>query len=120
MISYNPKNWSTYIFRFHKADTGAKPAPLILCICIYSALIAFFELEFWRLSEESFIRNVPVMHTLPGFAISMLLVFPTNTAYDRFLEIIAEEIEDPFSGDANDVLTEKLSENIQRAVADII
>ena len=36
------------------------------------------------------------------------------------LEIIAEEIEDPFSGDANDVPTEKLSENIQWAVADIL
>ena len=31
-------------------------------------------------------RNLPVMHTLLGFAISMLLVFRTNTAYDRWWE----------------------------------
>jgi putative membrane protein len=36
------------------------------------------------------------------------------------LELIAEEIEDPFSGDANDVPTEKLAQTIQRSVADII
>src|SRR5688572_27005681 len=86
MISYNPKDWFTYIFRIHKADTVSKLAPLILGICIYSALIAFFELEFWRLSDSNYIRNVPVMHTLLGFAISMLLVFRTNTAYDRWWE----------------------------------
>lgn len=86
MISYNPKDWFTYIFRLHKADTVIKLAPLILGICIYSALIAFFELEFWKLSEKSYIKNIPVMHTLLGFAISMLLVFRTNTAYDRWWE----------------------------------
>jgi ion channel-forming bestrophin family protein len=32
------------------------------------------------------VRNVPVMHSLLGFAISMLLVFRTNTAYDRWWE----------------------------------
>ena len=36
------------------------------------------------------------------------------------LELIAEEIEDPFGGDPNDVPTEKLSENIHRTVAEII
>ena len=35
------------------------------------------------------------------------------------LELIAEEIEDPFSGDANDVPTEKLSENIQQSCSRI-
>ena len=36
------------------------------------------------------------------------------------LEMIAEEIEDPFGGDANDVPTEKLAETIRRTVCDII
>jgi putative membrane protein len=36
------------------------------------------------------------------------------------LELIAEEIEDPFGGDPNDVPTEKLSQNIQRTVAEVI
>ena len=36
------------------------------------------------------------------------------------LELIAEEIEDPFGGDANDVPTTKLSETIQKTVAELI
>jgi ion channel-forming bestrophin family protein len=36
------------------------------------------------------------------------------------LELIAEEIEDPFSGDPNDIPTEKLSETIQRSVGEVL
>jgi len=86
MISYNPKDWFTFIFRFHKADTVRKLLPLIIGICLYSALIAWLELEYWKLSDKNYVRNLPVMHTLLGFAISMLLVFRTNTAYDRWWE----------------------------------
>jgi ion channel-forming bestrophin family protein len=86
MISYNPKDWFTFIFRFHKADTFRQLLPLIIGICIYSAIIAFLEMEYWKLTANSYVKNIPVMHTLLGFAISMLLVFRTNTAYDRWWE----------------------------------
>jgi len=36
------------------------------------------------------------------------------------LELIAEEIEDPFGGDANDVPTEKLAQNIQRNINELL
>lgn len=36
------------------------------------------------------------------------------------LELIAEEIEDPFGGDENDIPTEMLAQNIQKHVAEII
>ncbi len=84
MISYNPKEWFTFIFRFHKADTFRKLGPLIIAICLYSGIIAWLELEYWQLSEVSKVKNIPMMHGLLGFAISMLLVFRTNTAYDRW------------------------------------
>ena len=86
MISYNPKEWFTFIFKFHKADTFRKLSTLIIGICIYSAIIAYLELEYWNLSSNSYVRNIPVMHGLLGFVISMLLVFRTNTAYDRWWE----------------------------------
>ena len=86
MISYNPKEWFTFIFRFHKADTFRKLLPLMAGIGFYSAIIAYLELEYWQLSVDSRLRNLPVMHNLLGFAISMLLVFRTNTAYDRWWE----------------------------------
>jgi ion channel-forming bestrophin family protein len=86
MISYKPKDWFTFIFRFHKADTFRQLLPLIIGICIYSAVIAWLEMEFWKLSANNYLKNITVMHTLLGFAISMLLVFRTNTAYDRWWE----------------------------------
>ncbi|MGB3005891.1 MAG: hypothetical protein WBC06_05265, partial [Chitinophagaceae bacterium] len=75
MISYNTKDWFTFIFRFHKADTFRKLLPLIIAICIYSGIIAFLEMDYWKLSDKSYVKNIPVLHTLLGFAISMLLVF---------------------------------------------
>ncbi len=36
------------------------------------------------------------------------------------LELIAEEIEDPFGGDQNDVPTDLLAQNIHRHIAEII
>jgi ion channel-forming bestrophin family protein len=86
MISYNTKDWFTFIFKFHKADTFRQLFPLIIGISVYSGIIAWLELEYWQLSTTSYVRNIPVMHTLLGFAISMLLVFRTNTAYDRWWE----------------------------------
>ncbi len=86
MISYNPKEWFTFIFHFHKADTVRKLFPMIIGICIYSAIIGYLEIEYWKLSDKNYVRNIPVMHGLLGFAISMLLVFRTNTAYDRWWE----------------------------------
>ncbi len=86
MISYNTKDWFTFIFRFHKADTFRQLLPLIIAICTYSGIIAWLELYYWQISDKNYVRNLPVMHSLLGFAISMLLVFRTNTAYDRWWE----------------------------------
>jgi ion channel-forming bestrophin family protein len=86
MISYNPKDWFTFIFRFHKADTFRQLLPMMIGISIFAATVAWAELYYWKLASNSYVRNIPVMHTLLGFAISMLLVFRTNTAYDRWWE----------------------------------
>ncbi len=86
MISYNPKEWFSFIFRFHKGDTFRKLIPIMAGIAVYSAIIAFLEIEYFQLSEASHIKNVTVMHTMLGFVISLLLVFRTNTAYDRWWE----------------------------------
>jgi len=86
MIAYNPKDWFTFIFRFHKADTFRKLLPLIIGICLYSFLIAFLEMEYFKLAETSHVKNIPIMHGMLGFVISLLLVFRTNTAYDRWWE----------------------------------
>jgi len=84
MINYNPKEWVSFIFHIHKADTFRKLWPLMISVAIFSAGIAYLELNYLKLSETNFIKNVGMMHSLLGFVISMLLVFRTNTSYDRW------------------------------------
>lgn len=86
MIAYNPKDWFTFLFRIHKADTVRALLPMILAIAAYSGLIAWLELEYWHLSQNAYIKNLTVLHTLLGLVMSLLLVFRTNTAYDRWWE----------------------------------
>jgi putative membrane protein len=86
MISYNTKDWFTFIFRFHKADTFRTLLPIMFAIGVYAALIGYAEVEYWKLSENSYIKNITIMHGMLGFVISLLLVFRTNTAYDRWWE----------------------------------
>jgi putative membrane protein len=86
MVPYNQKNPFSYVFRFHKADTFRTLLPFILLVMLYSGVVAYLEIEYWQLPETSHIKNISLMHTLLGFAISMLLVFRTNTAYDRWWE----------------------------------
>jgi putative membrane protein len=38
------------------------------------------------LADTSYIKNITIMHGMLGFVISLLLVFRTNTAYDRWWE----------------------------------
>lgn len=86
MIAYNPKDWFSILFRFHKADTFRKLLPLILAIGVYSALVAWLELVLWKVGPDSRVRNLSLIHTTLGLVISLLLVFRTNTAYDRWWE----------------------------------
>lgn len=86
MIDYNPKNWFTFIFRIHKADTFRKLLPLMLAIAVYSAVVVYLETTVFHLPETSHVKNVSLVHTILSFVISMLLVFRTNTAYDRWWE----------------------------------
>lgn len=70
----------------HRSDTARKLFPLILFVVLYSLGIAYWEIEYLHLSANSWVKNIPTLHNLLGFAISILLVFRTNTAYDRWWE----------------------------------
>jgi len=86
MVSYNPKEWFSFIFRFHKTDTSRKLLWLILAFCAYALLIAWLEGSVFHFLETTHLRNISILHSLLGFVISLLLVFRTNTAYDRWWE----------------------------------
>ncbi|WP_128543050.1 bestrophin family protein [Larkinella soli] len=86
MINYNPKEWLRFLISFPKADTVRKLLPFLIGMGVYTSAIAFIILEVFHMKDNSDLRNVSLMHSLLGFVISMLLVFRTNTAYDRWWE----------------------------------
>ncbi len=86
MVKYDPKEWFTIIVKFPKADTFQKLLPLMFYISIFTALVAWVEMYYFHLPDSSHLKNTTVLHTLLGFALSMLLVFRTNTAYERWWE----------------------------------
>lgn len=86
MIFYNPKIWLRFIFNFHRADTLRKMFPLLLAMAAFCFLVAWLEIDVLNVSQSSLLKNTSVLHTLLGFVISLLLVFRTNTAYDRWWE----------------------------------
>lgn len=85
MIHYNPKKWLS-VFSFTKADTLRRLMPLLFAVAVYTLVIVLIEEHWLHLEKEHHLRNIPLMHGLLSFAISMLLVFRTNTAYDRWWE----------------------------------
>ena len=80
MIKYNPKEWFGLIFEFHKSDTLRKLIYVLLIYAGFTTAIVYVELNY--LKFESSIT----VHSLVGFIIGLLLVFRTNTAYDRWWE----------------------------------
>lgn len=81
MQHYNPKDWFGLIFKLHKSDTFRKLFWVLLSLVVFSTLVIYVELEILSVKLSS-----TVMHSLLGFVISLLLVFRTNTAYDRWWE----------------------------------
>lgn len=86
MVQYNPKDWFKFVFQLHRADTFRKLVPFILAVGAYSGIIAWLEMEYWKLSQSSYVKNLTLIHSTLGLVISMLLVFRTNTAYERWWE----------------------------------
>jgi len=80
MIKYNPKDWFGLIFEFHKSDTMRKLMNILIIYGVFIIIITYIEIHYTNF--ESTIS----IHSLVGFIIGLLLVFRTNTAYDRWWE----------------------------------
>lgn len=85
-MTHGSKSWIWALSHFHRADTFRKLLPTLLLLALVTALTAWFELGCLCLAQSHPLKNITLMHSLLGFAISMLLVFRTNTAYDRWWE----------------------------------
>lgn len=84
MINYNPKLWFKHIFHFPKSDTIYVLWKELVIIGLFSAGITYVEIEF--MEDTSVFQDMIAVYSLIGFVLSLLLVFRTNTAYDRWWE----------------------------------
>ena len=94
MIEYDNKVWFRHILNFHKTDTFRILLREMLIVAAYTAVVAAIEIHFLRElrmsasgeSVEKALKNTTIMHSILGFVLSLLVVFRTNTAYDRWWE----------------------------------
>jgi ion channel-forming bestrophin family protein len=82
MISYNPKDWWKLIFAFHRSDSFRMLLPGMMGVAVYTGVVAYLENDVFHAS----FKNTTIVHSLVGFVLSMLLIFRTNTAYERWWE----------------------------------
>jgi putative membrane protein len=86
MKAYNTKHFLKILFSLHQSDTLKLLFPSMIIVGLYSWGIEYLEVEYLHLNSKSGISNVGMIHSLLGFVLSLLLVFRTNTAYDRWWE----------------------------------
>lgn len=84
MVNYNPKNWLTLIFALHKSDTLRMLWKELTYMGVFTLIIAFVQINFFP--DAAHLEKLIAVYSLVGFVISLLLVFRTNTAYDRWWE----------------------------------
>lgn len=84
MIKYNPKSWIGLIFHLTKSDTISILWKELLFIFLFTLGIAYFEIHFF--SDAVVLEKLFSVYSILGFVLSLLLVFRTNTAYDRWWE----------------------------------
>jgi putative membrane protein len=86
MIKYNPKTWFRHIFTFHKSDTIVVIWKELILIGLFTTALTYFELKYATENGVKTLENLTDVFALVGFVLSLLLVFRTNTAYDRWWE----------------------------------
>lgn len=87
MISYNPKEWFTFLFKIHRYETFRQLMPLMVGVAVYSGLIAYIELNsFFSTETKEQTKSISTIFSILGFTLSLMLAFRTNSAYDRWWE----------------------------------
>lgn len=83
MIIYKKKDWLPAIWHFHTGPTALALLRRLIVVAIYATIVTVGELNYidFRLKDtpSSFLQAT-------GILLSLLLIFRTNTAYDRFYE----------------------------------
>lgn len=83
MIVYKTNNWLPAIWHFHTGPTAISLFKRLAVVLVYVATVTVIELSFVDIR----LKNTPTefLSTM-GILLSLLIIFRTNTAYDRFYE----------------------------------
>ncbi|MBT8326601.1 MAG: hypothetical protein KJP21_02690 [Bacteroidia bacterium] len=84
MIRYNPKIWFTQIFRIPKSDTLRVLYKEMILLSLFTFGLTYVELNY--IKDLHLFKDAIAVYSLIGFVLSLLLVFRTNTAYERWWE----------------------------------
>ncbi|HEX9958660.1 MAG TPA: bestrophin family ion channel [Fibrella sp.] len=83
MITYKKNDWFLAIWHFHTGPTALSLFKRLSWVAVYVTGITFLEL--WLVDLR--LKNTPTEFlSAMGILLSLLLLFRTNTAYDRFYE----------------------------------
>ena len=84
MIKYNPKFWFRHIFSIRKSDTIFIIWKELVALILLTLGLTYAELNY--LDDIEPLGELIAVYSLTGFVLSLLLVFRTNTAYERWWE----------------------------------
>lgn len=82
MISYDPKNWLRVLFDFPRSPVFRTLFFDVLGAGAWAAIVVWVETDLWRIA----VPLGPSFLSILGIILGLLLVFRTNTAYDRWWE----------------------------------
>ncbi len=89
MINYNPKNWFNLIFSLNKSDTIRILWKQLIFISLLATLIIMLLHLLTKAHQDQlsdYTKELTAIYSLIGFVMSLLLLFRTNGAYDRWWE----------------------------------
>ncbi len=79
MVEYNPKRWSPQLLAV-RGSIAPKIVIRVAIVVLWSAMVVLIHKHVRHLEIP------PTVHTLVGLALGLLLVFRTNSSYERFWE----------------------------------
>ena len=82
MISYDPKNWLRVLLEFPRSPVFRTLALDVVGAGLWAALVVWVETDLVRVA----VPLGPAFLSILGIILGLLLVFRTNTAYDRWWE----------------------------------
>ena len=89
MINYNPKSWIKLIFSLNKSDTIRILWKQLIFISLLATIIIILLHLMPDTNQDklsSYTKELTAIYSLIGFVMSLLLLFRTNGAYDRWWE----------------------------------